>query len=254
MLFYKSYLFLLVFCLPFTVKAQFYARGEITYQRTYNLKLALQLEERYKNFKEYAKNLPDDIKAYYTLHFNGQKSDYYFLQDSVKEDASENRLINFLPIKRVAFQNQVWTDFKQHTQKALKKIFETNFLITDSLPEYQWKIEDDIRTIAGYPCRKAITTIDDSVVVVAFYTDQIMVSGGPESFNGLPGMILGLAVPRLYTTWFATKVSIVEPDFKSPDIPKKTEKVDRKDYLKGLKKATSSWWGNTDYLIWMSVL
>jgi len=28
---------------------------------------------------------------------------------------------------------------------------------------------------------------------VAFYTDDIPVSGGPESFNGLPGMILQVA-------------------------------------------------------------
>jgi GLPGLI family protein len=30
----------------------------------------------------------------------------------------------------------------------------------------------------------------DSVFIVAFYTDQIVTSGGPESFNELPGMIL----------------------------------------------------------------
>ena len=50
----------------------------------------------------------------------------------------------------------------------------------------------------------------DSVYVIAFYTDQITTTGGPESFNGLPGMILGVAIPRINTTWFATKLELVE--------------------------------------------
>ena len=48
----------------------------------------------------------------------------------------------------------------------------------------------------------------DSIVVIAFYTDEILTSGGPESFNGLPGMIMGLAIPRLHTTWYATKLAL----------------------------------------------
>ena len=35
---------------------------------------------------------------------------------------------------------------------------------------------------------------------------------GPELFTGLPGMILGLAIPRYYTTWFATKVELADID------------------------------------------
>jgi GLPGLI family protein len=46
------------------------------------------------------------------------------------------------------------------------------------------------------------------VYVFAFYTDDIMISGGPCSINGLPGMILGLTIPRLYTSFIATKVAV----------------------------------------------
>jgi GLPGLI family protein len=44
--------------------------------------------------------------------------------------------------------------------------------------------------------------------VFAFYTDEIIVSGGPCSINGLPGMILGVTIPRLFTSWIATKVIV----------------------------------------------
>ncbi len=42
----------------------------------------------------------------------------------------------------------------------------------------------------------------------AFYTDEITIPGGPCSISGLPGMILGLTIPRLYTSWIATKIMV----------------------------------------------
>ncbi len=48
--------------------------------------------------------------------------------------------------------------------------------------------------------------------VFAFYTDDIIISGGPCSINGLPGMILGVTIPRLYTSFIATKVNITVAD------------------------------------------
>ena len=53
--------------------------------------------------------------------------------------------------------------------------------------------QDDRRFL----CRKALTKICDSVVVVAFYTNEIIPSGGPESFGGLPGMILEFGHPQV---------------------------------------------------------
>jgi hypothetical protein len=46
----------------------------------------------------------------------------------------------------------------------------------------------------------------DSIYVVALYTDKIAVSGGPESFGGLPAMILQVAFPHENVSWIATKV------------------------------------------------
>ena len=51
------------------------------------------------------------------------------------------------------------------------------------LEKIEWKITNDERVIAGLDCRKAVGRIMDSVYVIAFYSEQILVSGGPESFN-----------------------------------------------------------------------
>ena len=68
--------------------------------------------------------------------------------------------------------------------------------------------------IAGFNCRKAYTVLFDSVYVFAFYTDEITISGGPVGLHGLPGMILGVTVPRMYSSWIATKVNITGVDEK----------------------------------------
>ena len=63
----------------------------------------------------------------------------------------------------------------------------------------------------------------DSVYVFAFYTDEITISGGPCTINGLPGMILGLTIPRLYVSMLATKLMVNDVQVSSikPIIAKK---------------------------------
>lgn len=86
--------------------------------------------------------------------------------------------------------------------------------------------------------------ISDSVYVFAFYTDEILISGGPCSVNGLPGMILGLTVPRLYTSWIATKVTLANPvnDIK----PITAKKFMTMNAMKSLVKERTKDWVNQD--------
>ena len=89
-----------------------------------------------------------------------------------------------------------------------KSVYGNEINVEDTMPKLKWKITNDNRVIAGFNCRKAVAVIFDSVYVFAFYTDEILVPGGPCSIQGLPGMILGVTIPRLYTSWIATKVMV----------------------------------------------
>ncbi|RBQ07831.1 GLPGLI family protein [Pedobacter miscanthi] len=109
-------------------------------------------------------------------------------------------------------KDEFFFDFGGKKRIKKKKIGNEYFLVEDSIPNLKWKLLPDVREIAGYECRKALTKINDTVYVAAFYTDRILARGGPEGFNGLPGMILGLAIPRLKTTWFASKVELKPVD------------------------------------------
>ncbi len=102
------------------------------------------------------------------------------------------------------------TFFNYDTDKyKMQKNVEGSILtIADSIPKLKWKLVNENRVIAGFNCRKAYAVMLDSVYVFAFYTEEITLPGGPATFHGLPGTILGVTIPRLYTSWIATKVMV----------------------------------------------
>ena len=129
--------------------------------------------------------------------------------------------------------NEMFTDFSKKTRVLRKPINGEDFILKDTIPHLNWKIMHDVRKIAGYECRKAIAIINDTVSVVAFYTDEILLKGGPEGFTGLPGMILGLAIPRYNTTWFATKIEAKNVPILTITAPTKGKRTDNeKDFKK----------------------
>ena len=76
---------------------------------------------------------------------------------------------------------------------------------------FQWKLTDERKVIAGFDCIRANAIIYDSIYVVAFFSEQLLPAIGPESFSGLPGMILGVSIPHEHISWFATKINITIP-------------------------------------------
>jgi len=138
-------------------------------------------------------------------------------------------------------ENIVYTDLENDKSTSQKKVFEETFLITDSLRKIRWKLTDETRVIAGFNCRRANAIIMDSLYVVAFYTDEILTTGGPESFTGLPGMILGVAMPHQHVTWFATKVEAVSVADTQLMLPQKGKKTDNAKLKETLTAAFKDW-------------
>ena len=117
-----------------------------------------------------------------------------------------------------------------------------------------WKIGTEIRKIAGFDCRKAVGKIMDSIIVIAFYTDEIVPNAGPESFAGLPGMILGIAIPKMHTTWYATKLQLVEVNANELANPKKGKKFAGKVFRSQLKDILKSWGDEGARMQWQLML
>jgi GLPGLI family protein len=143
--------------------------------------------------------------------------------------------------ERPAQENVVYSDLDNGRSVSQKKVFEQLFLVQDSTRRIRWKITDENRVIAGFNCRRANAIIMDSIYVVAFYTDEILAQGGPESFTGLPGMILGVALPHQHVTWFATKVEAIPVSDAQVAPPAKGKKVDNATLYQTLKEVMKDW-------------
>jgi GLPGLI family protein len=140
-----------------------------------------------------------------------------------------------------AQQNVIYSDLDKSRGVSQKAVFEQVFLVQDSIRVIKWKITDETKVIAGFTCRRANAIIMDSIYVVAFYTEEILNSGGPESFTGLPGMILGVALPHEHITWFATKVEAVPVTGTTVVAPAKGKKVNSSGLKDDLQKAIKDW-------------
>ena len=145
--------------------------------------------------------LPTFKTGYYTFTFADNKSIFKF-------DHWEANLKIPEYLRRNDEENVWYMDHGNNKFSMQKTIFGSVFITEDSIPAINWKITNENRMIAGFNCRKAEGKISDSVYVFAFYTDEILIPGGPCSINGLPGMILGVTIPRMYTSWIATKIML----------------------------------------------
>ena len=183
---------------------QFITKAEIEYEVKANFKKTMGSG----SFLEMIDNLPQYKTGYYNFTFADNKSIYKF--DRWNDESK--RIPDWW--KKSDEENIWYCDYSTGQLNMQKNIDGTNLNIKDTIKKLNWKITNENRVIAGFNCRKAVATIFDSVYVFAFYTDEIVISGGPCSINGLPGMILGVTIPRLFTSWIATKVMLNNVDEK----------------------------------------
>lgn len=224
--------------------AHFTTAGTVEYERRVNMFALFKKQINKDNemwlqpaYDSYIKNNPQFKTLKSVLTFSKDKAIF----NPVVEDAapSNNYFSNSTPGGQQ--NNTTYTDLGTGLSVTQKKVFEELFLIKDSTRKINWKITDEKREIAGYNCRRANALIMDSVYVVAFYCDDIPVSAGPESFSGLPGMILQVALPHDNISWLATKVTDIAIPENKVTPPAKGKVVNNKELKAKLDEAMSDW-------------
>ncbi len=177
-------------------------QGKITFEEKLNMHKSMEDWSGGNSWaEEMKKRMPKYKLKNYDLLFNASAS--YYIKSKVQPEQD---------LKAFGFMQQdnpndaIYKNLDSGSIIMEKQVFESKMLITDSLPKANWKLTNEFRKIADYNCRKATTIIMDSLYVIAFYTDAITCNSGPNTLNGLPGMIMGIVVPRLHLNVFATKV------------------------------------------------
>jgi GLPGLI family protein len=164
-------------------------------------------EENETSWQEnYKSNVTKYTISYYDYTFSNNKSIYTFNRLDQKNKSQWDNDVNY--------EGNTWFyDFNAGIGAFKRNFWGDEFNFTDSIKDIAWKlVPTESRIIAGFNCRKAYAVLFDSVYVFAFYTDEITISGGPIGLHGLPGMILGVTVPRMYSSWIATKVNVALVD------------------------------------------
>src|SRR5215831_18003037 len=223
---------------------QFITKGKIEFERKTNQHALMDDNSFFDDMAR--KSLPKFVTFYFDLTFKDGHSVFKAGRDP---ETKQNKYWGVFDADNIVMAN-----LDSGTSVTQKSIYGDTYLITDSLRKIDWKISNEMRKIAGFDCRKAVGKIMDSIIVVAFYSDEILPSGGPESFSGLPGMILGIAIPKMHTTWYATKLELVDVADKELVAPRKGKKYSGKDFRVQLKDIMQGWGEESKRMQWQIML
>lgn len=221
---------------------RFTTSGTIVFEKSCNMFAIMKKQAGNENssfmqqaYDAYKKNQPQFRVLKSTLTFSKDKT----LYSPQGEDIASRSFFFNTPLSEQ--NNTTYIDFTASLFTTQKTVYEETFLVKDSIRNINWKITNEMRTIAGYECRRANAVILDSIYVVAFYTDKIPLSGGPESFTGLPGMILGVALPHENISWFAKTVTDKPVSPNELKVPAKGKPVNHKTLRETLNSALKDW-------------
>ena len=219
---------------------QFLDKGMIEYTVVVNNHKAMGDGTWAEMFKD---KIPKLSTSYYQLTFDGDKSIYVFDR---KDDKTKSPFFN-----SDAAEEAVWyNDYEKDNFIQQKNIFGNTYLLSDSMLHIDWKMTNESRIIAGFNCRKATGVLFDSVYVFAFYTDEILASGGPMGMHGLPGMILGITIPRMFSSWVANKVVVNGVNYAKIVPPTKGKKKKPRELEATIIEATKDWGTYGQQAVW----
>lgn len=127
-------------------------------------------------------------------------------------------------------ENEYYKNFSTQKAVEIRELMDELYLVEDSIHSLTWKLQEgETKTILGYPCKKATGKTERGIDIIAWYSEEIPVAAGPEQFNGLPGMILGIDANKGEIVFTAIIVDKTV-DLKKIKVPVKGKKITTADY------------------------
>lgn len=154
-----------------------------------------------------------------------------------------------------------YKNIKEKRYALATEIMGKEFLIKDSLPKLNWKLENETRKIGDYTCYKAtlVRKVEksgfkdkessgkakttsllkdlespDSETITAWYAPEIPISQGPDDYWGLPGLILEINEKK--SVILCSKIVLNPKEKKEVKEPKNGKVVTQKEYDAILEK------------------
>ena len=244
-------LLLFLLCSTFSLFAQDF-QGVATYKT--QRKLDLKIDSTQVGGGEMQKQIMDMLKKEFlkTFILTFDKNTSVYKEDEALAPPSTGSRMVF--ISSDGGSDVLFKDIKNQSITNQKETFGKQFIIKDRLKPIEWELHSDTKNIGNYTCYKATYTkeIEESmmtfsssgeeqreeepttapvmktITVTAWYTPQIPVCNGPESYQGLPGLILEVNDGDL--TILCSKITINPKKAIEISEPKKGKQVTQEEY------------------------
>lgn len=224
--------------------------GRIVYERTAQLPVRM-----FNMDPAIASQMPRTRVEQFELLFNSNQSLWQFLPSAENEGDANTFQSGGTVVRFMASSNEIsFFDFEKGTRTDQREMFDRSFVVADSIRKLNWKLTDETKTVLNYTVRKATssrvstsmrmsmengemkrTAVQDTAVVVAWFTSEIPVPAGPEYQGQLPGTILELDIDNGQTIYKAIEIS---PKVNNNKIraPKDGKKITAAEYAKEREK------------------
>lgn len=200
--------------------------GVIQYEQKVNLHRRLPNPEM-KNM------IPEFQTSKKQLLFNATKAFYKNVEDEEEDLQASNGGGMVMRFSRP--QSEIYREFSTARKVEQREFMGKKYVIEGEIKQLPWKVSGEMEQVAGYNCMKA--TLQDSMMqqprtVVAWFTPDIPVSAGPESFGSLPGMILKVDINDGEVVYTAVKIDAKALKANEIEAPDKGKKITEEDFRK----------------------
>ena len=269
----------MAFLLPFFLNLQAQEfQGEATYQsKTSSAEMTERLKSNKDLSPEMQKRIQDRMKSMFekTFVLNFDKSASIYKEEVKLELNGESNGRMGMMRSMMGVSGTYYKNVKEKTYTEDKEFMGKEFLVKDSLPKLQWKMEAETRIIGGYNCFKATATLTVSevdmkafrprrdedkkeevpkdkkssmldnlfttkeAVITAWYAPEIPVNQGPDKYWGLPGLILEINDGK--TVILCSKIVLNPKDKAVIKASTKGKVVSQKEYDETVTKKTKEY-------------
>jgi GLPGLI family protein len=258
----KTMKLLFTFLLAFVTVTTF-AQKSFQGKATYMSKTTMDMSRFEKMTEQQKKQRMQRMKSFlektYTLTFNKTASSF---KEEVKLEAPGASGPSW---GRSNGQGSIYKNTKDKKMIEDVEQFSKRFLVVEEMEQAQWEMGVETKKIGQYTCYKATLVKEDTnidwgsifsrntkkkdstntkdaelakkmMLITAWYTPQSPVSTGPDTYYGLPGLILEINAGR--TTMLCTEVAISSKEVLEIEEPNKGKEVSREEYIKIVKVKT----------------
>ncbi|SCY91235.1 GLPGLI family protein [Flavobacterium caeni] len=200
-----------------------------------------------------------------TFILNFDKTTSVYKEEEKLEAPGQNQVPGRMMSSMLGGGGTFYKNVKDKTYTVDKEFMGKEFLVKDSLPKLDWKMESETKQIGGYNCFKATAVrkasksdirnfrpkkaddkkdakpekekttnlmddveVPDTITITAWYTPEIPIAQGPENYWGLPGLILEASDDK--TTILCSKIVLNAKEKVAIKAPTNGKVVNQKEY------------------------